>query len=406
MTLPRPKLLMACNLNWNSTFQVGSHHLARGFVAAGWDVAYLSNPLSLLQLARRDPGLRGAWSLYRRGGIEDMDGHLWAYAPGALLTPHNMPLLKSSVLYRGWWRLTLPSALRTVERRGFARVDLIYIDSPVQRFWLNRIAHPKSVMRVADRMSGFGVAPAFSALERAVASTVDLVAYTARGLRGDVAELGARRAVYLPNGVNFEHFARGDRSLPADLANIPRPIAIYVGAMDDWFDFATLNAMVVGLPDVSFVLIGPDREARRRLSAQSNLHLLGTRTYAELPSFLHNADIGLIPFDVRGHGELVNGIHPLKLYEYLACGLPVVATDWDEIRGLNSPAILCRTPEEHVAAVRAVLAARSDREKGVRFASAADWSHRVERLLTYLDLAASESDEGARKAEPAGRLPR
>lgn len=379
---------MASPHYWTSTFQVGGHHLARAFVAEGWDVAYITTPLSPLHVAQGlSDQLRDRWGIYRRGGITDLDGHLWSYVPGALATPFNAPLLRSRFVHRNWHRLTWPRLVKGVQRRGFGAPDVIFIDSVIQRFWLEALPHRRSVQRIADRVAGF---PQFTSamheMEGEVAREVDLVAYTAHSLAPHIDSLRPRRSIHLPNGVDVDHFAHGDQSLPDDLRNIPRPIALYVGAMDAWFDYATVDRLTAALPEVSFVLIGPDELAQERLARQPNLYLLGRRPYASLPGYLANADVGLIPFDAIGHAELVRSIHPLKLYEYLAAGLPVVATRWEEIATLGSPATLCRTADECVFAVRRAIESPPDRAAGQAFAAAATWRSRVRTLIEALDL--------------------
>lgn len=384
----RPKALMAAVNHWTTPFQIGAHHIARCLVDAGWDVAFVSTPVSPAHLGARTPEVQARLDLYRSGGLTDLDGHLWAYVPGALLVPRATRPLRSRWLHHHWPQLTLPNLARTVRQHGFGDVDLLYIDAPVHEPWLGSITHQKSVFRLADRMVGFR---AFSAemgvLARRIASDVDLVVYTARSLEPDVDDLAPRRRLHLPNGVDFARFCDPSAGIRSDLVSIPHPIAIYVGTLDDWFDFDAVNALTAAVPEVSFVLIGPEGKAYTRLVPRPNLHLLGRRPYADIPAYLHAADVGLIPFDVLGHQMLVNSIHPLKLYEYLAAGLPVVAADWEELRLLDSPAYLCRTHDDYVAAMRAALMSPRARETGVAYAKAADWHGRVDQLLEALDLA-------------------
>jgi glycosyltransferase involved in cell wall biosynthesis len=91
-------------------------------------------------------------------------------------------------------------------------------------------------------------------------------------------------------------------------------------------------------PDLHVVVVGPQRHANFR--AFPNLHRLGMRSREDVPGYLQHCDVGLIPFDVVGHRDLVASINPLKLYEYMAAGLPVVSADWPAVRRLNSPAVL------------------------------------------------------------------
>jgi glycosyltransferase involved in cell wall biosynthesis len=373
---------------WGSPFRYGGHHLATAFVDAGWKVAYLSWPLAPSQLLRgATTSLRDRFRIYRRGGSTHLGGGLWAYVPGSIATPHDLPLFGSEWLHRNWPKLTVPSAVRLLRQRGFGRVDLLYVDAAIQRPWLGLVEHRRSVARITDRLSGFArQSPAMLRMEREIASSVDLVTYPAAVLAEHVQRLGARRTLHLPNGVDYARFAVGDQPVPTDLAQIRRPIAIYAGAIDRWFDFDLVGTLADRAPDVSFVLIGPAGMAHARMRPRPNLHLLGTRSHDDLPAYLHHADVGLIPFDASRYPDLVNAIHPLKLYEYLASGLPVVAARWDEIEAIGSPAVLCRTPDEFLAALRATLAGPRDREAGRRFAMASDWRSRARTMLDALDL--------------------
>jgi glycosyltransferase involved in cell wall biosynthesis len=380
---------MACANYWRSPFQVGSHHLARGFVKAGWDVAFVSDPISPFHLFEGlSPELKERFRAYRQGGVTDLDGRLWAYVPATLVSPHNKPILRSEWVHRHWSSLSRPDVVHMVKAHGFGQVELLYFDSVNQNFWLNAVGHQRSVFRVADSNIGFRkFTPAMRGLQQELARSVDAVVYSAENLRGLVEQLHPRRSLHLPNGVDFEHFARPLPGSPDDLAGIPRPIAVYVGAMEAWFDFRLIDSAVAALPDVSFVLIGPDRRARRLLRPAPNLHLLGRRPHLQLPRYLHQADVGLIPFDVAGHPELVHNVNPLKLYEYLAAGLPVVATEWSELTHLASPAELTVTPDEFIKAIRKAVTVRPDRTPLQRFAANAEWSERVADLSRFLELA-------------------
>ena len=147
----RKRVLMACSNHWDSPFQVGSHNLARAFARAGWEVAYISDPISPFHLCR---GLTR--DLYRRGtswwagGREDQNGRVWNYVPAAWLTPHNKLFLRGERVQRNWHSWTWPNVCTEVHRHGFGSVDLLYMDSLCQSFWLDSVAYRHSVFRVAD----------------------------------------------------------------------------------------------------------------------------------------------------------------------------------------------------------------------------------------------------------------
>lgn len=382
-TDPAHKILMACASYWTTPFQVGSHHLARGFVKTGCTVGFVSDPLSPLHAmgpARKE--LASRFQLYRDGGMWDLDHKLWAYVPAAWATPRNQPLLRSHWLERNWAGLTWPAVGTVVREHGFGTVDLLYCDSPKHLSWLSGISRARTVFRVADNTSGFGrTTGAARAAERELAAAADLVVYSAETLKEYVERLKPRRMAHVPNGVDFSHFAKPDVPVPPEYASIPRPIAVYAGYMDAWFDYALVNRLAAALPEISFVLIGGSPQAHGNFARAANLHLLGPRPFSRLPEYLRAANVGLIPFDVRNHPTLVHSIHPLKLYEYFAAGLPVVATRWRELERLQSPAALCASAEEFADAITTSVSAPAPKDIYRRFAEQADWKHRVLRLL-------------------------
>lgn len=379
--LKRRKVLMACGVYWNSPIKLGDHHLAHKFIAAGWDVAYISTAVSLLHLfSGITPELRDRFNMYRSGGIRNMNG-LWSYVPGALFIPQNKPLLRNKWVFNNWQKFTWPNVVNVVTQHGFAEVDILYLPEPRQVFWFNTIKHKMSIYRCCDKSSSFSwFNDEMKKSERFLVRSVDLVIYTAQGLKTYVNDMGPKRTLYFPNGVNFPHFANGNKTVPEEYKKIQKPIVIYVGTLDYWFDYDAVNFAAESLPWVSFVIIGPDKLANKRLNHRPNLHVLGTRSYNDIPSYLYHADIGIIPFNISKYPELVNCVNPLKLYEYMACGLPVVATEWKEIKDINSPAVLYRTKEEFVQKIKDALSTQPDKASYINFAEKQDWGKRFELL--------------------------
>jgi glycosyltransferase involved in cell wall biosynthesis len=386
--MPRQRVLMACSNYWDSPFQVGSHHLARGLVRAGYEVAFLSDPISPLHLCRGwTAEFRSRLAIYRAGGKFDLEGRLWTYVPGAFLTPHNKPILKSESVQRNWHRWTWPNLASLIKKRGFDRVELLYIDSIQQSFWLNLIRYERSVYRVADYNPHFEkYTRAARTMEEQMARRVDLVVYPSRQLRAYVEELGAARSLLLENGVDYAHFVGKPMRPPPEYRHLRGPIAVYFGVIPEWFHFAWIERAAALLPEMHFVLIGPDRLARQHLGGLSNVHVLGVRPYAALPAYLHHASVGMMPFNVEQNSRGVEVLQPQKLYAYLASGLPVVSADWKNIRRLDCPAQLCATMPEFVEALKLATSKPVDREKNRRYAAPFDWNNRVTFLLEQLAL--------------------
>lgn len=377
------RILWGANSYWDSPFQVGAQNLARELVAKGYEIAFVSDPISPLHLlaAGDKATFTGRYATWKAGGRRDLDGRLFYYSPMAPVVPHNKPLLRSRAVLDGWHRLTVPNVVSRIRREGFGRVDLCIVDTTTQHFWLDAVDHRRSVVRVTDLFSGFEKAtPAMLARERDMIRRADATVYTARKLGPVVEEAGARRSAYIPNGVNVRRFAEGDRSLPADLAAIPGPRVLYVGALEEWFDVELVAMCARRYPDASFVIVGPPRIDLSALAGLANVHLLGVRSPAVLPSYLWNCDVGLIPFD-PSH-KVIGTVHPIKLYEYIACGLPVVSTAWDELEAIALDFTRARSRAEFVEAVGAALA----RGRFHQDLSPFTWAGAAEKLLAAAQL--------------------
>ena len=130
----------------------------------------------------------------------------------------------------------------------------------------------------------------------------------------------------VPNGVDVARFANPRRP-PADLP-VPSGARIgYHGAIAPWLDFALIEAIAVARPADQIVMVGPVLDGAadqvRVLERHDNVWLLGERPPDEIASYVQAFDVGLVPFVVN---QMTEAVSPLKMYEYLAAGLPVVAT--------------------------------------------------------------------------------
>lgn len=381
--MPR-RVLFGSHNYWTSPIQVGSHALARAFAERGWEVGYVTDPISPLHRLRGiNFDLQRRLELNRRGGKQVAD-RIWSYVPFAPLTPQPVPLLRSEWLYRHWYRFSSPGLKTILERAGFASVDLLLMDSPFLLGLMDIVDYRHSVARVADNFFGFTrVTAGARAVQNEMLSRVGLIVFTASTLEQGLKQQTSRPLLHLPNGVRFELFQKAPRDMPAAYRGLKRPIAVYVGAMEDWFDVDLVTKAARALPDMSFVMIGD--ASRLRFAPLPNIHCIGRVEHADLPAYLWNADVGIIPFDVKNHATLVNSINPLKLYEYMACGLPVVSVSWEELRYIASPAALTDTAEDFVAALRG-SGAEKDRQRFIAYAAAQDWGSRVDTIISALGL--------------------
>lgn len=162
---------------------------------------------------------------------------------------------------------------------------------------------------------------------------------------------------YLPNVADYTHFQTAldpHTILPPDLAAIPGPRLGFVGAISGYkVDFQLIRQIAEAHPDWSVVLIGEVGEGdpwtdSSILHGLPNLHLLGPRAYQDLPSYLKGFDVALLPNQVN---EYTNAMFPMKFFEYLAAGRPVVSVDLKALRDFYDVASISRSPDEFIAAI-------------------------------------------------------
>ncbi len=208
----------------------------------------------------------------------------------------------------------------------------------------------------------------------------DLLLASAEGLLREKAPL-TRRAVYVPNGVDSGLFARGlERPLPM-LDAVPPPRIGFVGSLYGWIDVPLLEELARLRPEWSLVLVGPTNQDLSRLLAFPNVHYFGPRPRDEIPAWVARFDAALNPFRV---GDLARHVNPLKVWEYLAAGVPVVSTDMPEVRRLGDLVCVAQGPGGFVAGLERALAERRIPERVAARQEAArrhDWAVLFEQAL-------------------------
>jgi glycosyltransferase involved in cell wall biosynthesis len=137
------------------------------------------------------------------------------------------------------------------------------------------------------------------------------------------------------HGVDVEHFRKAcdpGTKIPEDIAKIPGPIVGFFGLIADWVDLELIRSLARLRPHCQFVLIGKIDTDVSAVKDLPNVHLLGQKSYAELPGYCRRFDIAILPFAIN---ELTLNANPLKLREYLAAGLPVLSTAIPEVERLG-----------------------------------------------------------------------
>jgi glycosyltransferase involved in cell wall biosynthesis len=225
-------------------------------------------------------------------------------------------------------------------------------------------------------------------LEQVLMKKADMIITSAERLRANKVKENPNTVLVL-HGTDFRHFVKAcdpATTIPADIANLPKPIMGFFGLVADWVDQDALIACAKAHPEGSVVIVGkvaPDVDDSK-LKAVPNIHLLGRKKYDELPSYCKAFDVSLMPFVIN---ELTLNANPLKVREYLAAGLPCVSTDLPEVRKVGLCKIASDT-EDFVRKVDECLAEGPGpkRERAERIFHES-WDARVEEIRQHVGAA-------------------
>ena len=266
---------------------------------------------------------------------------------------------------------------------------ILYVHFAPMRHLFDRFTRPVIVYDILDDLSIYDADEVGLPEERkvrfhhpivmehadAVIVSNEVLAETHRSERDDL--------IHIPNGVDAERFAT-PVSPPSDLVPDGRPIVGYHGMISHWFDFDLLEGVARRRPDLRFVLVGPHdpraQDGVDRLEAVPNIELMGERPSESMPSYVQSFDVGTVWFEVN---DLTRAVTPLKVYEYLAAGIPVVSTPLPACEAEST----VRTAADVESFSRALDASLADDDTEARRLTAArnDWRVLIEPLLADLE---------------------
>lgn len=266
-------------------------------------------------------------------------------------------------------------------------------------FWISiasSIASARTVYDCMDHHGGFSnTAIEHEHLEKILFRDSDLTIVTSDFLF-DYAKDYSGRVEIIRNAGEFSHFNNAITTSKYRLNNnSEKKITIgYYGAIAEWFDCALISYLADRFKEYQFLLIGDDSAGvGLTLGTHKNITMPGEKPYAELPKWLAEFDICLIPFKIN---NLTLATNPVKVYEYLSAGKPVVATELPELRQFGDLVYRARDYEAFALCLERALAESGTAtgndlaQRRVSFARTQTWEHRAERLT---EVAEDSGDE-------------
>jgi glycosyltransferase involved in cell wall biosynthesis len=230
--------------------------------------------------------------------------------------------------------------------------------------------------------------------------TADVVLATSQKLF-NMAKMLNVNTYLIPNGCDFEFFSQAsprNLPIPQEMQDIKRPIIGYIGVLATWCDFELIDQMAMNFPNYSFVMIGPKYNISD-LPQRTNLHWLGFRHYTELVYYAQMFDVGIIPFKMS---SMVEAVNPIKMWEYMAVGMPVVTTALPEAKQFEGLIYYSNDYNEFFSNITRALADDSPerRQQRMELARSNSWRERAQQIINII-----QSHLAAKGIEKAGPLP-
>ena len=318
-------------------FKVGSHHLSRELSQRGHDVVHYPPPRFRLR-SKDDVFGDGLTRAEISSSLREVRDVLW-------VPPELLALSRpKSWRERHLSRLLAKRLLRAVPDWALPP-DVVVVDKVHLRGIAAELAPDVTVFRPTDWF-GFRAGSARELAESLLCRQADLVVATSQV----IVDRYQSRGYSLPaveviqNGVELERFQQ--EGMPSNRERR----AVYVGALDERFDFAAVAASARVAPDWQFDLFGPTDSIGSRENPPPNVHFWGPLAYEKVPGQLWSSAVGILPLTDSAANAARS---PMKYYEYRAAGLPVVASRTAELESRDDPGLfLYDGPTELAHALR------------------------------------------------------
>lgn len=377
--------------DWDEPYWTNKQHTARILARRGWRVLYVESP------GLRSPKIasgkdwariwRRLWSGLRSNFIapREREKNVWVLSPLMFPAKHHWPVVRRfNQALLNW------SVVRFARKQGYVDT-VVWTYHPFMLKAVENLPHGPMVYHCVDDLAAIpGVdVPAFNRAQQQLLGLSEAVFTTAVALREQCLPFNPNTH-YFANVVDAQHFGRALEAgpLPRDLAAIPVPRLVYHGVLSDFkVNFPLILAAARSRPDWQWIFIGEEREGQRsemvlQLKELPNVHFLGYRSYEELPAYLRGMSVGLLPTLLN---DYTRSMFPMKFFEYLAAGLPVVSTPLDFTKDQSEGLEVGGTPEDFVAAIKRQLQrGKLTPEQSLAYVGDNTWDARTVKMLDHV----------------------
>ncbi|MEW9898444.1 glycosyltransferase [Chitinivorax sp. PXF-14] len=381
--MKREDIVLLSTADWDNPFWTNKQHVAVELARRGHKVLYIDS----LGLRRPSASAQDLKRIFRRlkkslRPPQAVRENIWVWSP--LVIP-----FQRYGFIRSLNRVLLNGGLRLWMKWLGIKPQIFWTYNPMTPRLISDKGFTKSIYHCVDEIKAQPGMPTeeIEAAEHELVRGVDLCFVTAEHLLETRKALNPR-TYYFSNVADYEHFAAARDSttpLPADLAAIKGPRIGFIGAISGYkMDFKLVRAVAEMHPEWSLVLIGKVGEGDpwtdpSILEGLPNLHLIGPRDYDSLPAYLKGFDVAILPAALN---EYTKSMFPMKFFEYLAAGKPVVSTRLHALQGYEHVAYLADDARDFAVGIEQALGGRTASvDERLDVAKEQTYEKRTERMM-------------------------
>lgn len=320
-------------------------------------------------------------------GVRKVSSNLYVFSPLVIPLHYNKLARNFNILY-------LRATLRAILSKISFHKPILWTYTPIIVPLINDIFPVITVYHCVDEFSEVPRVPAkvVTTMEKDLLTQSDIVFTSSKRLY-EAKKFFNPNAHYIPNVADIDHFSKVHQDslvIPEDISSIHHPIIGFIGAIDDYkIDAELIRYIAIARPQWSLVFIGPIGLGGTTISVESlktlpNIYFLGEKSYATLPSYIKAFDLCIIPYNINAYTTYV---FPLKFYEYLATGKPIVATALPELEPFAHIIEYAQTREEFLNSIENALSHDTTlkREGRLHCAQGHTWEANIKKMSQLIE---------------------
>ncbi len=382
------EIVLISTADWDHPFWTNKQHISSRLAKNGSHILYIES-LGLRQLTTTYRDFKRIYQRLRRSllGFREVQPNVYVWSP--LVIPlHRFRLVR----YLNW--VILGQFIQYFCKKLNFQNPILWSYNPIVGALTEHLNFSHIVYHCVDELKEAPGMPVkiLEAQEQKFSEQADIIFTTSPNLY-ETRKRWNTNTYYLPNPCDFDHFNKttSDITVASVLQHIPQPCLGFVGAISHYkVNAELLKRIAQHSPEWQLILLGQIGEGEPgarfdELFDLPNVHFLGPKPYGELPHYLKGCQVALLPSPINGYTQ---SMFPLKFFEYLAAGLPVVSTALSALEAYRDVCYWCETDQEFITAIPKALEdyrLRSDRiQKGIQLAKENTWDKRVESMLETL----------------------